>query len=77
MENNRNKCYYCICKTCAIAEVNGGAPGCGNCKDCDLTDGCRSCNEYCNYSENIIRRERGLRSKLNLYDDACEMKKGV
>lgn len=28
-------------------------------------------------SENIIRRERGLRSKLNLYDDACEMKKGV
>ena len=25
MENNRNKCYYCICKTCAIAEINGGA----------------------------------------------------
>lgn len=48
MENNRDKCHYCICKTCAIAEINGGAPGCGNCKDCDLTDGCRSCNEYYN-----------------------------
>lgn len=38
MENNRDKCYYCICKTCAIAEINGGASGCGNYKDCDLTD---------------------------------------
>lgn len=53
MENNRNKCYYCICKTCAIAEVNGGAPGCGNCKDCDLMDGCRSCNEY--YNPDLIK----------------------
>ena len=44
----REKCNYCICKTCAIAEINGGAPGCGNCKDCDLIDGCRSCNEYYN-----------------------------
>ena len=46
--NFREKCHYCICKTCAIAEINGGAPGCGNCKDCDLTDGCRSCNDYYN-----------------------------
>lgn len=54
MESNiRNKCHYCICKTCAIAEVNGGAPGCGNCKNCDLTDGCRSCNEYYNPEPHI------------------------
>lgn len=53
MENNRNKCHYCICKTCAIAEINGGAPGCGDCKNCDLTDGCRSCNEYYNLEPNI------------------------
>ena len=43
-----DKCYQCICKTCAVAQINGGAPGCGNCKDCDLTDGCRSCNDYYN-----------------------------
>lgn len=53
MESNRNKCHYCICKTCAIAEVNGGAPGCGNCEDCDLIDGCRSCNEYYNPEPHI------------------------
>lgn len=49
------KCNHCICKTCAIAEINGGAPGCGNCKDCDLTDGCRSCNKY--YNPEPIRNE--------------------
>ena len=52
----REKCNYCICKTCAIAEINGGAPGCGNCKDCDLIDGCRSCNEY--YNPEPIRRNK-------------------
>lgn len=53
MVSKREKCHYCICKTCAIAEVNGGAPGCGNCRDCDLTDGCRSCNEYYNPEPHI------------------------
>lgn len=52
-QNEKNKCHYCICKTCAIAEINGGAPGCGNCKNCDLTDGCRSCNEYYNPTPHI------------------------
>ena len=52
----REKCNYCICKTCAIAEINGGAPGCGNCKDCHLIDGCRSCNEY--YNPEPIRRSK-------------------
>lgn len=52
----REKCNYCICKTCAIAEINGGAPGCGNCKDCNLIDGCRSCNEY--YNPEPIRRNK-------------------
>lgn len=28
------KCINCKCKTCKIAEYNGGAPGCGNCRDC-------------------------------------------
>lgn len=51
----KNKCNHCICKTCAIAQINGGASGCGNCKDCDLTDGCRSCNEY--YNLEPIRNE--------------------
>lgn len=27
-------CYHCICKTCLLAEVNGGAPGCGDCYKC-------------------------------------------
>ena len=57
----REKCNYCICKTCAIAEINGGAPGCGNCKDCDLIDGCRSCNEYYN-SEQIWRNKNDNRN---------------
>lgn len=51
----KNKCNYCICKTCAIAQINGGAPGCGNCEDCDLIDGCRSCNDY--YNPEPIRNE--------------------
>ena len=29
-----NKCDYCICKTCAIAYINGGAEGCGDCEYC-------------------------------------------
>lgn len=45
-------CNHCICKTCAIAEVNGGAPGCGDCYTC-LNSGvyshkCDSCKEYYN-----------------------------
>lgn len=28
------KCNHYICKTCLIAEVNGGAPGCGDCYRC-------------------------------------------
>ena len=43
-------CQHCICKTCAIAEVNGGAPGCGDCFKC-AKDGtysyfCNHCSEY-------------------------------
>jgi hypothetical protein len=46
-----NPCEYCICKTCAIAETNGGAEGCGDCYSCKRTnysDRCTNCNEYYN-----------------------------
>lgn len=45
-------CQHCICKTCAIAEVNGGAPGCGDCFKCaksgEYNYFCNSCKEYYN-----------------------------
>ena len=48
-------CDNCICKTCAIAEVNGGAPGCGDCYKCSNSGNyeyhCNSCNEYYNTDE--------------------------
>ena len=48
----KNLCNNCICKTCAIAEVNGGAPGCGDCYDCMnsgvYSNHCNSCMEYYN-----------------------------
>ena len=46
-----DKCAFCICKTCAIAESNGGAPGCGNCDICLGTPnqrGVTSCSDYYN-----------------------------
>lgn len=52
-----NKCDYCICKTCAIAEVNGGAPGCGDCYNCmkkDYRDMTNHCNEYYNPKDGNI-----------------------
>lgn len=45
------KCKYCICKTCQIAYINGGAPGCGDCIECIQHNGshfCNHCNEYYN-----------------------------
>lgn len=33
-DNVKKFCHHCICKTCLIAEVNGGAPGCGDCYKC-------------------------------------------
>lgn len=45
------KCDFCICKTCAIAYTNGGAPGCGDCELCKGTPNEKpvtSCNEYYN-----------------------------
>lgn len=49
--NVEDKCSHCICKTCLIAEQNGGAPGCGNCKSCQRNDYnlfCQSCFDYYN-----------------------------
>lgn len=48
------KCDHCICKTCLIAEVNGGAPGCGDCyrcmsdKDNEYPGQCTNCPDYYN-----------------------------
>lgn len=47
----REKCYHCICKTCHIAEINGGAPGCGDCFKCQENDFalfCNRCHDYYN-----------------------------
>lgn len=46
-----SKCNFCICKTCALAQSNGGAEGCGNCELCLGTPNQRQvncCNEYYN-----------------------------
>lgn len=43
------ECDYCICKTCAIAYTNGGAPGCGDCERCKsnaYNEKCNNCYEY-------------------------------
>lgn len=49
--NVKKFCHHCICKTCLIAKVNGGAPGCGDCYKCS-NEGynlfCQSCREYYN-----------------------------
>ena len=50
-EDPKNYCNHCICKTCRIAEVNGGAPGCGDCFECTEENykwRCTNCNEYYN-----------------------------
>lgn len=50
-ERAREKCSKCICKTCAIAAINGGAPGCGDCIDCMSRNyelQYTNCNDYYN-----------------------------
>lgn len=45
------KCDNCICKTCLIAQSNGGAEGCGNCQEClfdNTQENCTNCSEYYN-----------------------------
>lgn len=46
-----NFCDYCICKTCAIAQKNGGAEGCGDCETCKKSDHSlfsNGCKDYYN-----------------------------
>lgn len=45
-DNVKKFCHHCICKTCLIAEVNGGAPGCGDCYECSNT-GYKLCRQSC------------------------------
>lgn len=55
-EMNTLPCSHCICKTCLIAERNGGAPGCGDCYQClDNSYGwfCNSCPDYYNTGKAI------------------------
>lgn len=39
-------CEHCICSNCHLAQSNGGAPGCGNCKDCVGKEPRSNCKEY-------------------------------
>lgn len=44
-------CSHCICKSCLIAEINGGAPGCGDCYEClkgNYSWFCNNCPDYYN-----------------------------
>lgn len=44
-------CEHCICKTCAIAEIHGGGPGCGDCYECEKENfalRCTNCSDYYN-----------------------------
>ena len=44
-----SKCDHCICKTCMIAYINGGAPGCGDCKKCktdSVGENVNNCSDY-------------------------------
>ena len=46
-----DKCNFCICKTCALAYYDGGAPGGGDCWMCEglpEEKGVTSCPEYYN-----------------------------
>lgn len=43
-----SNCDHCICKTCSLAYINGGAEGCGNCYECDSECGINSCKDYYN-----------------------------
>lgn len=46
MEQKHEACQHCICSVCLIAETNGGAPGCGNCRGCKGENPCNNCKEF-------------------------------
>lgn len=53
-------CSHCICKTCLIAERNGGAPGCGDCYEClnnNYSWFCNNCPDYYNTDKPIGSEE--------------------
>lgn len=61
-----NKCLYCICKTCFIAESNGGASGCGNCDEClkhDYQQFCNHCSEYYNDTPPKLKRGETMKKQ--------------
>lgn len=39
-------CNGCICSVCLVAETNGGADGCGNCKECKGENPCCKCETF-------------------------------
>jgi hypothetical protein len=56
------KCINCICKTCLIAESNGGAPGCGDCDYCINNNYYwfnNNCSDYMNTSPPNISIKEG------------------
>lgn len=54
---DRNKCDYCICKTCAIAYVNSGAEGCGDCEKCKVENLTETKNCYSYYNPDKIDKK--------------------
>lgn len=46
IEQADRKCRNCICSVCPLAQSNGGAPGCGNCDECNGKEPCNSCREF-------------------------------
>lgn len=69
------KCDNCICKTCLIAEINGGAPGCGDCYKCMNNNYeylCHNCSDYYNTDEPRGLRLFYLARKIGEYSDESE-----
>lgn len=68
------KCQYCLCRDCKLAFSNGGAPGCGNCEECQGTPNQKPvgiCNEYIHDEKakvRGVRLDRPIIEETNISD---------